>query len=251
MKIKCSDIIADPDDNKSRGELNRLNPQDCTELAQSIEKVGLIQPVSVKRAGDKYRLAAGFRRFVAVSVVLGRHEIEAIVVPEDANPAWINAHENLHRKDASFWEQCCMLREMYPPEQNVADICRDLSKSKSWVYTRWKASDLPDEVKAQIEAGLLGFSDVAMLVQSKVDPEQAAAKLLAGKAAGKTTHGMRKEVTNRRNMRGKKHIQQVMTKMLKIGNMPVVQALRFAIGEIEEKTLIEWLREHTDYHILD
>lgn len=251
MKLKCSDIIADPNDNTSRSELKRMNPQECLGLAQSIERDGLLQPVLVKEEGDKYRLAAGFRRFVAVSVVLGWEEIEAKIVPADADPHRVNAIENLHRNDTSFWEQCCMLREMYPADTKMSDIARELSMSKSWVNTRWKAWLLPDEVKGQIEAGLLGFTDVAMLVQNTVDAEQAAAKLLAGKAAGKTTHSMRKEVTNRRNLRGKKQIQQVMTKALKIGNMPVVQALRFAIGEIEEKTLMEWLREHSDKTILD
>lgn len=228
-----------------------MNPQDCTGLASSIEKEGQLQPVLVKREGDKYRLAAGFRRFVAVSVVLGREEIEAKIVPDDADPHKLNAIENLHRKDLTFWEQCCMLREVYPPETKMVDIERELSMSRSWVSTRWKAWYLPDEVKGQIEAGLLGFTDVAMLVQNNVDAERAAEKLLAGKAAGKTTHGMRKEVTNRRNMRGKKQIQRVMTKALEMQVMPVVQALRFAIGEIEEKTLFEWLRKHQDCTILE
>lgn len=243
MKLKCADIIADPSDNTSRGELNRMNPQDCTGLAQSIDRDGQLQPVLVKRHGDLYRLAAGFRRFVAVSVVLAWEEIEAKIIPDDADPHKINGIENLHRKDTTFWEQCCMLREVYPPDTAMKDIERELSMSKSWVNTRWKAWLLPDEVKGQIEAGLLGFTDVAMLVQNNVDAEQAAAKLLAGKAAGKTTHQMRKEVTSRKVMRGKKQIQQVMTWCLKMNEMKAVQALRFAIGEIEESTLKNWFYE--------
>lgn len=241
MKIKCVDIIADPNDNKSRGELDRLNPQGCLDIARSIEQVGLIQPVSVKKAGDKFRLVAGFRRFIAISVVLGLPDIEAIIVPDDANAEWINAHENLHRKDATFWEQCCMLREMFPADSQMKDIENSLSMSKSWVNIRWKAWYLPDTIRAQIEAGLLGFSDVAMLVQKGVDAERTAEKLIAGKAAGRTIKGMRKEIIGRSQVRAKKQIQRVMTRLLKRENMPMVQALRYAIGEIEEVTLFNWI----------
>lgn len=244
MKVKTSDIIADPKDNTSRSELNRMNPSDCEGLARTIKRVGLLHPVIVKQEGDKYRLVAGFRRFTAVSIVLGRDEIDVKVVPPDADQAEINAIENLHQKDQTFWEEMCMLREMYDDDAVMADIQRDLGMSKTWVTTRWKAWLLPDEVKAQIEAGLLGYSHVSMLIQKGVDAERAAEKMLAGLAAGKSAEAMQKEVINRRNLRGKKTIQRVMTKALEMQEMRVVQALRFAIGEIEEKTLMNWLNEH-------
>jgi len=244
MNLKCSDIIADPADNTSRDELNRMNPQDCMGLARTIEQQGQLQPVLVKKEGDKYRLVLGFRRFTAIAICLGREEIEAKVVGPELNSEQANLVENLQRKDLTFWEQCCALREVYPHESEMKDIERDMGMSKQWVNIRWKAWYLPEEVKAQIAIGLLGFADVQMLVQRGVDAERAAAKLIAGKAAGQTTNELRKEVLGRKSIRGKKTIQQTMTKCLALGNMPVVQALRFAIGEIEEKTLINWLNEN-------
>ena len=245
MKIKCSDIIADPADNKSRNEANTLNPQDCVGLAQTIDRVGQLAPVLVKPEGDKYRLAAGFRRYTAIAIVLGGDEIWAEEIPAEATQEEVNAIENLHQKPRSFWEECCMLRAMYPHDIEMKQIERDIGMSKQWVNVRWKAWYLPAEVKSQIEAGLLTFSDVQTLVQKGVDAEAAAAKLIAGKAAGQTSATMRTKVLEHRtNVRGKRAIQQVMTKCLKKEKMQAVQALRFACGEIEEQTLLNWLDSH-------
>ena len=244
MKLKCSDLIVRPEDNSSRADINRMNPQDCLDLSKSIEEHGQLCPVIVKEEDGKYRLVAGFRRFTAISVILGQEHIEAKVVPSHVDGEIINMIENIHRKDLTFWEECCMIREKYPDDSVVADIIRDLGMSKTWVATRWKAWNLPDEVKAQIGAGLLGYSEVAMLIQRGVDAERAAEKLIAAKAAGKSAEAMQKEVINRKNLRGKKIIQQVMTKCLNMQAMSAVQALRFAIGEIEEKTLLNYLNEH-------
>lgn len=246
MLIKCSNIIADPADNTSRDEMNRMNPQDCMPLARTIDQQGQLQPVLVKEEGDKYRLVLGFRRFTAIAIVLGWDEIDANIVPPDLDAAKANLLENLQRKDLTFWEECCGLREAYEPDAVMKDIERDQGMSKQWVNVRWKAWNLPEEVKGQIEIGLLGFTDVQMLVQKGVDAERAAQKLIDGKAAGKRTHEMRKDVIGRRNLRGKKTIQQTMTKCLAVGDMRMVQALRYAIGEIEEKSLLNYSREHKD-----
>lgn len=52
---------------------------DLEELAASIELVGLLHPVTVKPEGGRYVLIDGERRFRAVTEVLGRDEIAAIV----------------------------------------------------------------------------------------------------------------------------------------------------------------------------
>lgn len=247
VTLKCADIIADPRDNVSRGDVNKMNPQQCMELAKSIEVHGLLAPVLVQEEEDspgQYRLRVGFQRYTAKHIILGHEDIDAVILPPGVDGRRLNAIENLHRKDLTFWEECCMLRNIYPDDSVMKEIQDDIGMSKTWVNTRWKAWNLPDEVKGQIEAGLLGFSDVVMLVQKDVDAVRSAEKIAAAKAAGKTSKDMEKEIIKRSTLRGKKVIQQVMTKCLEKGKMQAVQALRFAIGEIEEKTLINWLNDN-------
>lgn len=58
---------------------NFYEMSDLEELAASIELVGLLHPVTVKPEGGRYVLIDGERRFRAVTEVLGRDEIAAIV----------------------------------------------------------------------------------------------------------------------------------------------------------------------------
>jgi len=89
MKIRISDIIVT--------DRVRVDPGDVVLLAESMERVGLINPVTV--TGEN-RLLAGFRRLQAAKH-LGWEYIECTVV----NPATemeklrIEADENLTRKD--------------------------------------------------------------------------------------------------------------------------------------------------------
>lgn len=244
--IPISQIIVDPDDNLSRGELNKMNPIDCEGLARTIERVGLINPVSVKEVEgeDRFRLSAGFRRYGAIALILRWKEIDCRIFPFDAPQKLINAIENLHQKERTFWEECKGLWDMYPIDTPMVQMQADLGMSKTWINTRWKAQFLPDHVKASIEAGIFGFSDVVQLIQKNVDKDQVAAKIRAGKAVGKSAKQIMKDTINRNNPIGKKRIQQLMTKCLKMQRMEAVQALRVAIGEIEEKTFVNWLYDN-------
>lgn len=60
-----------------------IDEADLVELAESIRKYGLLQPVVVYRVGLKYRLLAGFRRYKAVKNILGEKLIRAYVIPQE------------------------------------------------------------------------------------------------------------------------------------------------------------------------
>lgn len=238
-EIPASEIIADPADNTSRHELNRMNPQDCQDLAQSIEQHGLLQPLIVRKEGDKYRLTAGFRRYVACHIILGWETLPC-VVSQCENPDEVNYIENLLRKDLTLWEQIVGLRQVYPDDTSMSEIQRRLGLGKTWVNVRWKAWLLPDEVKQQIEAGIIPFSDLVILVQKGVDVLEAAKQLEQARNEGKTRNERLKQIVDRRNVIGKKDIQRIMTVCMEKGRMEAVQALRVACGEIVEKTLYNW-----------
>lgn len=240
LKIKCSEISADPESNISR---ERMRPMECQEMASSIEQHGLQQPVIVKKTETGYKLIAGFRRFTAVSVNLGQEEIFAVVTDSD-DPELINLLENIQRKDLTFWEECCALKKTFPEGTKITEMEKSLSKSYTWIRARWLVWTLPDEVIAQIEHGLLGYADVMLLIKGKVDAVVAAEKLIAGKAAGKNTNSMAKDITGDKKRRTKVEMQTFMTKCLEMGCMEAVQTLRYALGEIEQKTLYNWLLEN-------
>jgi len=73
-----------------------MNHESLEELANSIRKVGLLQPILVRISGDIYEVEAGHRRLQAAKMI-NMQEIEAIVLQENENKGLHieRAHENL------------------------------------------------------------------------------------------------------------------------------------------------------------
>src|SRR5260370_39783834 len=69
------------------------------ELAQSIKANGLIQPVVVRRIGDRFQLIAGERRWRAAQMA-GLHKVRSIIKQaSDDNVLELSLIENLQRED--------------------------------------------------------------------------------------------------------------------------------------------------------
>ena len=89
------------DDIRRRADARPMNDAALEALADSIETVGLINPIRVRRSGNGFELIAGSHRFAAVGL-LGWNEIDAVVVDDDdlrAELAMID--ENLCRAELS------------------------------------------------------------------------------------------------------------------------------------------------------
>lgn len=98
MKIAIMDIKVSPRIRQEEGEID--------ELARSIEKMGLIQPIVLS---EQYELLSGYRRLQACKK-LGWETIEARVVTvgnDELKRIDLEYHENLGRKDLT-------------PEENLA-----------------------------------------------------------------------------------------------------------------------------------
>ncbi len=75
------------------------------ELAESIKRDGLIEPIVVRRKGRRYEIIAGERRFRAVRDFTEMKTIPAqIVKATDLEARRISAAENLQREDLSTIE---------------------------------------------------------------------------------------------------------------------------------------------------
>lgn len=87
--------------------------EDIQELANSIKKAGLLQPISVRKHGSTYQIIAGERRWRA-SQFAGFKEIPAIIKDADDSQMMIESLiENVHRKDLEPMERARGLAEAY------------------------------------------------------------------------------------------------------------------------------------------
>lgn len=108
-----------------------------SELAESIRRHGILQPLSVRRIGTSYELIAGERRLRA-GILAGLTEIPCIVMNMDERESGMTALvENLQRQDLDFVEQArgiCRIMEEYAFSQEQA--AQLLGKSQSAVANK-------------------------------------------------------------------------------------------------------------------
>lgn len=133
---------------------NRLQPrvifQDeaIDELAESIKKHGIINPITVRRLGEKYEIIAGERRFKA-SQLVGKEEIPAIVIEaDDKKTAELALIENIQRKELSPIEEGMSYEKILQiGDITQADLSKQLGKKQSTIANKIRLLKLDDEVK--------------------------------------------------------------------------------------------------------
>ncbi len=151
VRIKLNKIIP----NKNQPRLDFYDDS-IKGLAESIKQNGLLQPVTVRKYGDKYELIAGERRYRA-SLLNGASDIEAIIMEssdeESANLALI---ENLQREDLNAIEQAMAMRRIMSSEgltQN--ELAKRLGYRQSTVANKLRLLKLPEYIKQAISHGTI------------------------------------------------------------------------------------------------
>jgi ParB family chromosome partitioning protein len=126
------------------------------ELAESIKRHGVLQPVVVRRAGDRYELVLGERRLRAAKMC-GKTAIPAIVRDvDDAESLKQALMENLQREDLNAIEEARgyeLLRSEF--SLSAKDIADMIGKDRSTVANSLRILGLPEAVKDLIVAGRL------------------------------------------------------------------------------------------------
>ena len=117
------------------------------ELAESIERQGLINPIAVKlRKDGKYEVIAGHRRFEAIKR-LGYPHVECNIL-DDLNEEEITLAqiaENVQRKQMSAWELVEVFEDLKKRYKLTSQqIARKFGKSDAWVCNQYQAVRLLD-----------------------------------------------------------------------------------------------------------
>lgn len=121
------------------------------ELADSIKQHGIIQPLVLRKLGDKYEIIAGERRYKA-SQIVGLKTVPAIVVNLDDNTsAEIALIENVQRKDLTPIEEAKSYKKLLDIGATTQDqLAHRMGKSQSAVANKIRLLNLPSEVQAAL-----------------------------------------------------------------------------------------------------
>ncbi len=122
----------------------RIFPQDeLNKLAQSIAEVGLLEPILLRKMGDKYQIAAGERRWRAHKQIERRH-IDAVVMNiSDSDMAVFALAENIDREDLSDYEIGLALKQVEKAFPTKKKLAESMGMNRQDMYRYYAYDDLP------------------------------------------------------------------------------------------------------------
>ena len=149
--LSISEIVRNPNQPRKTFDEDKL-----AELADSIRQNGVLQPILVRRKGQKYEIVAGERRYQA-SKLAGLKEIPAVVREIDDDKVFqLALIENLQRSDLSPIEEAKGYKQLLTSQSlTQEELAKILSKSRSAIANTLRLMDLPVEVQHMMEQGLL------------------------------------------------------------------------------------------------
>ena len=152
-----------------------FDPEELADLEASIKSSGLLQPITVRRAGDAFEIIAGERRFRAVTN-LGWPEVQAIVRDFDDQTMLVLALvENLQRADLNAIDEARgykrLAEEFKYTQQQIADA---IGKDRATVANLLRLLSLPQAIQRMVEEGLLTAGHARAVLAVSGEAEQLA-----------------------------------------------------------------------------
>ena len=169
-------IVPNPDQPRKR-----FSQAELEELASSIQALGVLQPLTVRRRCGGWELVAGERRLRAARLA-GLSQVPCLSIQTDSQSSSLLALvENLQRKDLDFWEEAKALRRLIDTYSlSQEEVARRIGKSQSAVANKLRLLKLPEAVLEQMcQSGCTERHARALLrLEDPQDQTQAAAQVV-------------------------------------------------------------------------
>ena len=164
--------------------------QALSELAQSIESLGIIQPITVKKQDDKFLIISGERRFRA-SKIVGLKTIPAYGrLADDKELLEMALVENIQREDLNAIEVALTYQRFLEElEMTQEQLSQRIGKERSTITNAIRLLKLPPVIQDAIRNGIISaghgrailslddeklqFELLAMIIREKLNVRQA------------------------------------------------------------------------------
>lgn len=195
-KLKITQV--EPNRNQPR---KHFDEEALEELAESIKRYGVIQPIIVVKKGDYYEIVAGERRWRA-SKKAGLTEIPAIVREgNERKNKEIALIENVQREDLNAYEKAVGIKELMEEygltQQQVSEI---LGKSRSSIANTVRILNLDPRVIELVQQNKLteGHARSLLAIEDNDKQYQMALRLLE---TGASVREVEKKVQQKKKMK--------------------------------------------------
>ena len=175
----------------------RFDDARLEELAASIRELGVVEPILVRRQGQRYRIVAGERRWRAAQRA-GLKEIPAIVrEASDALAFQIALVENVQRADLNAIEEAEAYQALVEDRQLTQEqVAQRVGKERSTVANALRLLRLPDEVRDAVREGQLemGHARALLGLEGAEAIRRAAARVLREGLSVRATEALVREL---------------------------------------------------------
>jgi ParB family chromosome partitioning protein len=192
-------------------DIDRLAPNDfqpraqvddahLRELAQSIKANGVIQPIVVRRLGDRFQIIAGERRWRAAKLAgLPRVPIAVREVAPGQEQSLLEMAlvENIQREDLNPIEEALAYRRLADDfHLKQEDIASAVGKDRASVANYLRLLRLPDEVRSEVASGRLSMGHARSLLSltDEADQRRMARDVIARSLSVRETESLIKKI---------------------------------------------------------
>lgn len=201
MEVALELIEPNPDQPRTN-----FKKEELEELAESIQKNGLLQPIVVRKVGDKYQIIAGERRWQACNLIEATTAPVRVIEADDDEAILLALIENIQRSDLNPIEEAYGYRRMMERgKMTQTQVAQAVSKGRSTIANALRLLELPEQAQELLFEDVItaGHARAILSVPDKegrtkltqklaeeklsVRETEAIARLMAGKKDAKKT----------------------------------------------------------------
>ena len=161
----ATEVLLDAIDPNPAQPRRRFDPAALAQLADSIRRHGVLQPVVVRRAGGRYELVVGERRWRAAREA-GLERLPAVVAdvaPRDRLE--LALVENVQRNDLNPIELALAFRALTESGATQDQVGERVGLDRSTVANHLRLLELPRELQEDVEEDRLSMGHAKALLQ--------------------------------------------------------------------------------------
>ena len=142
-----------------------FSEEELTELKNSIESKGLLQPIIVREKGGYYEIVAGERRWRAAQLAQ-LHEIPALIKElTDIEVLEIAIIENIQRSNLNPYEEALGYKQLLEKfNYTQEELASNLGKSRVYITNLTRLLNLPDSVLKFLKDGTITVGHARALI---------------------------------------------------------------------------------------
>ena len=186
-----------PNDLQPRGQ---MDPGALDDLSRSIVANGIIQPIVVRKVGDRFQIIAGERRWRAAKLAgLLRVPIAVREIAPGGERSLLEMAlvENIQRENLNPIEEALAYRRLADEFQMTQEaIATAVGKDRATVANMIRLLRLPDEVRAEVASGRLatGHARALLSLANEADQRATARDVIARSLSVRETESLVKKI---------------------------------------------------------